>query len=535
MRRIASRWFVIAGISVVLVALAGSHAAHVWGNAGTQRTDVTFCPDNTCVSITGPTTTPTVYPGGPVASLPVTLNNLTNGPIYVHQVTVEFTNGWQTSGSSSCSPSDFELSDQTISGATASSTADGGTTLTFPTAQTINANSSWVDDLNLAFLDTNANQDVCQGQPLSLTYSTAAEYTVPTTTGLTVSTNAGADTVTLTATVGPDIQPAAAGRAPFTGDGSVEFLQCSVTDTSSCTTIDTTSAWTSPGTVSYTMPAGTVGSYDYQAEFVPTPSSTDFTGSPSSIVPTTLTGCVAAQTGSATTIITGAHTGNITVGDGQSLWLNGGTINGSVTVAGTGAFAASGGTINGNVQSSGGPIAISGATITGNVQSTNGGLSLGPATLVKGNAQIQGGGPFCSQGASPTKGQVQVRGNLQVQSLTTATIASVCSTTVGNNLLWQSDASPSLIGSCGTTPSGNTILGNLQVQNNTGHVTIGAAGSGNATSGNTIVQANTGGGTLTGNSSGGNCLLSGDKPGVVGSGNTAKGANNQCNTGSGGA
>jgi hypothetical protein len=126
---------------------------------------------------------------------------------------------------------------------------------------------------------------------------------------------------------------------------------------------------------------------------------------------------------------------------------------------------------------------------------------------------------------------VQIRGNLQVQSLTSSTTSSVCSTNVGNNLLWQQNASPGLIGSCG----GNTILGNLQVQNNSGSVTVGAAGGANATTGNIIVNGNTGGGTLTGNHSGGNCLLSGDTPGIVGSSNTTAKSQNQCNTGAGGA
>ena len=534
MRRIATKWSVIAGVGLVLIALVGARATHVWGGGGPQPADVTYCPNGTCVTITGPTSSPTLYPGAAATGLPVTLNNLTSGPIYVDAVTVDFTNSWQSNASSKCSQSDFQVTDSTVSGATAAPTTGGGIELTFPTAQTINAYSSWTNTLNLAFLDTNTNQDICQGQPLSMTYSATAMYTVPTMTSLAESTNPGADTATLTATVGPDIQPTAAGRPPTIGDGMVEFFQCTG---STCTNlVGTATNWTSAGTAStasITISASTVGSYDYEAQFVPTPGSTDFTGSPSSIVPTTLTGCVGAQTTNASTTINlgTTHNGNLTVSNGTSLWLNGGTINGNVTVAGTGEFAATGGTVNGNVQSSGGPIAMSGTTVTGNVQSTNGGLALGPSTLIKGNAQIQGGGPFCSQGTSPNQGQVQVRGNLQVQSLTSSTVASVCSTTVGNNLQWQSNASPGLIGSCGS----NTILGNLQVQTNSGQVTVGASGNGNVTSGNTIVQGNTGGGTLTANRSGGNCLLSGDKPGIVGTTNSTKGANNQCNTGSAGA
>ena len=119
-----------------------------------------------------------------------------------------------------------------------------------------------------------------------------------------------------------------------------------------------------------------------------------------------------------------------------------------------------------------------------------------------------------------------------IKSLTSSSPATVCATTVGNNLLWQSNASPSTIGgTCGA----NTILGNMNVQNNSGPLSIGATGSGNAVSGNANVNGNSGGGTMTGNAVTGNCQLSGDKPGIVGMGNTTGKGNNQCNTTSAGA
>lgn len=541
MRRFATKWFVLAALATVLIVLVGGRAAHVWGNVGIQNADVPYCQDNTCVSITGPLSSPTLYPGGPGSTLPVTFNNLTSGPLYVSQLTVRFTNDWQSSASSQCSPSDFQVTEDSVdepsvAGSTAVVSTDGtATTLTFP-QETIAANGSWVDDISLAFLDTKVNQDVCQGQPLSLSYTATARYTVPTTAKFTEATNAGTDTASLTATVDPDIQPGPAGRAPSTGDGTVQFWACSTSSASSCTTsLGTTSTWTSPGTASITIPAGSVGSYNIEAQFEPADATT-YVGSTSPIVTTTLTGCVSAQTGSAGTIIKAGTTynGNLTVGNGASVWLDGGTINGNVTVAGNGEFAATGGTITGNVQSSGGPVAIAGTTVSGNVQSTNGSLSLGAGAVIKGNAQIQGGGPFCSQGTSPTQGQVAVRGNLLVESLTSTTTASICSTTIGNNLQWQSNASPGLIGSCGS----NTILGNLLVQSNSGTVTIGPSGggTGNAVSGNINVSGNTGSGsTITSNHAAGNCQLSGDKPGIVGSNNTTGKGNNQCNTGSVGA
>jgi hypothetical protein len=402
-------------------------------------------------------------------------------------------------------------------------------TIPITPAYTIPANSSWTDRLTLGMPDNGTRQDACAGQPLALSYTGTANYTVLTTTALAQTTNTSTDTATLTATVSPDILPVSAGQTPGPTDGSVTFYQCSInssgaTDCSNSTTLGS-SGLNSSGVATLSIPAGSVGSYTYQAVYKPA-DSTNFMGSTSPIVTSNLTGCVNVQLSGATAWKTGyVYSGNYTVPTGTTLWLQGGTINGNVTVPAGAQFAATGGTVNGSVSSSGGAVAISATSVTGNVQVTNAGLSLGPTTVVKGNVQA-GGGPFCSQGAALTHDQVQIRGNLTAQYLSSSTSASVSNTIVGNNLQWQYNSSAGVIGSSG----GNSILGNLIVQYNSGSVTIGSSGAANSTTGNIIVSGNTGGGTISGNSAGGNCLLSGDKPAIVGSANSAnpKGQN-QCN------
>jgi hypothetical protein len=524
--RIALKWVLLVAAVAGLAMAVGGFAVHTFGTAQVVRADNTIC--TTCVAVAAPSTNPVLYPGATPSPIPVTFTNTTNGPIYVTQVDVGLSNPFP----SGCPASNFVLDDKT---AGASTSVSGTTTMIkYSPAQTIPAGGSWTDNAaTLAMPDTKAIQDDCQGLPLSMTYMATANYTVLTTTSITETSNPSSDSATLTATIAPDIHPATAAHTPGPTDGSVSFFSCSDNATaSSCTTMLGTATPNSAGVATLSIPAGAVGSYNLEAVYVPS-DPTNFVTSTSPIVTDTLSGCVNAQTVGAGTILKAGQTynGNYTVNSGSSLWLDGGTINGDVTVLGNGQFAATGGTVIGNVQSSGGPIALSGTTVTGNVQQQNGGLSLGPATVIKGNAQATRGGPFCAQGSSGSQGQVQVKLNLTVQSLTSTTTSSVCSTTVGNNLQWQANASPGLIGSCGK----NTILGNLLVQNNSGNVTIGAAGSGNTISGNVNVSGNTGGGAITNNTASGNCQLSGDKPGIVGTSNTTGKGQNQCNSTSAGA
>jgi hypothetical protein len=532
MKRIAIKWTVLAAVIAGVAVLVMGATNRKTEGAQVVPADTTIC--TTCIAVTGPTSNPVLYPGAGPSQIPVTFTNTTNGPVYVTSLAVSYTNTFNAG----CGVSNFVVDDSTP-GAT-KSVSGATTTITYSPAQTIPAGQTWTDNATLTMPDTKASQDACQGQSLAMSYTGKANYTVMTNTGLTEASNPSTDTATLTATVAPDIQPASAAHTPGPGDGSVTFYSCKDnTSANSCFpagggTVLGTAPVGASGVATLSIPAGSVGSYNLEAVYAPA-DPTNFVTSTSPIVTSTLSGCVNVQTTGASTIIAAGQTitGNYTVPSGSSVWLNGGTINGNVTVLGNGQFAATGGTVTGSVQSSGGPVALSGTTVGGNVQQQNGGLSLGPATIIRGNAQDIGGGPFCSQGTSGSQGQVQIKLNLTVQSLSSTTTSSVCSTTVGNNLQWQSNSSPGVIGSCG----GNTVLGNLIVQNNSGTVTIGATDISNANhvSGNVTVSGNTGGGTIINNSITGNCLLNGDKPGIVGSANNTGKGNNQCNTTSAGA
>ena len=171
------------------------------------------------------------------------------------------------------------------------------------------------------------------------------------------------------------------------------------------------------------------------------------------------------------------------------------------------------------------------ATVEGNVQVRSGGALLDTDSTIDGNLQTDGADWVDVQGGS-------IKGNLQVQQTsgapidgTTTTANELCGATVGGNVQVQNNAggAPFDIGAAPACNQPLTIGGNLQVQNNAGTVAIGAAtnGDGNSATNNIQVMNNTGGGSLTGNSAGGNCQLQ-NSPRITGTGNSAKGTNS-CN------
>jgi hypothetical protein len=97
---------------------------------------------------------------------------------------------------------------------------------------------------------------------------------------------------------------------------------------------------------------------------------------------------------------------------------------------------------------------------------------------------------------------------------------------------YENNMSAAVIGGYGSCP-GNSFGRDLLVAGDTGLLTIGSPGSGNgdAVAGNISVTRNalrSGTSTLTNNAAGGSCQLNGNKPGIVGTSNTAHGVNN-CN------
>ena len=375
--------------------------------------------------------------------------------------------------------------------------------------------------LPIAMIDS-GNQNACQGVTFHFTYTGTAQYTDPTTTALSSSTNPSntGQPVTYTATVTPAVAQAVAGTVTFRDNGSV-ITSCG---TSGAVTVNASGV--AMCTVTYTSP----GTHPITGAFTPS-DATNFSSSVSNTVSQVVSGpgqaCAVALSGTVTTI-TGKYKGDFEVKNGTSLYLNGGTISGSVQVDPSGKFVASGGSVSGNVVSQGGPSTVQGTNVGGYVQTSNASLGLGPGTSVKGKVQITGGGPVCIDGT--TSGTVQIGGSLIVQQLpASTTVNTICDTTVGGDLTYSNDSQPAMLGgSSGCI--GNTVTGNITVQSNSAKVSIGAAGSGlgNASKASISVQNNSGGGTLTNNSATNNCTLQSDSPGIVGSLNTAKGTNT-CN------
>ena len=237
------------------------------------------------------------------------------------------------------------------------------------------------------------------------------------------------------------------------------------------------------------------------------------------------------------TIIFSSNTihGNVEVDKGQAFNCTGGmTINGNVTVDRDGDFTGTHCTINGNLTSAG-TASLDSSTVTGNVETSAGLLTLTSQTSVGGNVHAHGGGPVTVTNSSVT-------GDLQLQSLTSATAGMVCATRVNHDVSLQGSAEPFLLGGSSGCPE-NKIGGNLLVQSNTGKLTIGAgnasssaaSGMGNMASGNIQVQNNTTGkgSTLAGNWAGGNCTLQNDNPVIQVPSSTSNVAskNNKCRVG----
>ena len=204
--------------------------------------------------------------------------------------------------------------------------------------------------------------------------------------------------------------------------------------------------------------------------------------------------------------------GNLEVKKGQTYNCSFLTVSGSVTVDVGGSFNGSWCTVTGNLGSSG-TASLVHSSINGNLQAT------GPGSLSVSSSSVGG--------------------NLQVQSLTGSTGAVICTTGVKNGLNVQSVSVPVQLGGSSAC-LGNTIMGNLIVQSNTGRLTIGsgtaspsnAAGTGNTASGNIVVQSNSVSttSTLGGNWAGGNCILTGNNPKVTVTSATSNyaGGNNNC-------
>jgi hypothetical protein len=176
-----------------------------------------------------------------------------------------------------------------------------------------------------------------------------------------------------------------------------------------------------------------------------------------------------------------------------------GTFQGNVTVsAGQNCSFVSGG-VNGNVTENGGSLTLAQSQVVGNVQISAGAFNIGPGSGITGNLQI---------------------GNLPTGS----GVNQVCGTTVHNDLQLQNSGTAVVIGNPASC-AGNTIGGNLQVQNNTASTTL----DGNTVTGNLQDNNNTGS-TQVFNNSITKGLQCGGNTTITGGGNTAGSKQGQCAT-----
>lgn len=125
------------------------------------------------------------------------------------------------------------------------------------------------------------------------------------------------------------------------------------------------------------------------------------------------------------------------------------------------------GTFNGNLTIVKGQNCILvGGTVTGNINQTGGSLSIANFR-VTGNVQVQGASTFL---AGPN---AVIDGNLAIQNVPAAAAQTqVCRSTVKGNVQVQDNGAVVEIGSASASCAGNTIGGNLSVQNNTGATMI---------------------------------------------------------------
>ena len=164
-------------------------------------------------------------------------------------------------------------------------------------------------------------------------------------------------------------------------------------------------------------------------------------------------------------------------------------------------------TVNGNFTApTTAPCTLTDTTVKGNVTVGPGSSLTLNGGSVNGNVQDQGGGPLTiapDAAGHPTS----VSGNVQIQNASAGPNV-ICGAQIGGNLQVQNDTSPTWIGKTATCTTGNTVKGNVQVQNN--NVAGGPAA------------------TITGNTISGNLQCNNNSQAPVGSGNTAKSKQGQC-------
>ena len=197
-------------------------------------------------------------------------------------------------------------------------------------------------------------------------------------------------------------------------------------------------------------------------------------------------------------VYTGTYRGTLLVFDGQFCSFSNGGVTGNLLQFGGTVVLEGSSFVNGNLFSYGGGLWISNSTVGNGLEVIGDGTySIGPAAIIAGNLQILG--PGSSSGANQ-----------------------VCGSTVRQSLLLQYSGAAAQIGSSAGCP-GNTVGGNLQVQNNNGATTIDS----NTVGGNLLDQNNVGATQVFTNTITHNLQCSGNSS-ITGGGNTAARKLGQC-------
>jgi phage tail protein X len=312
--------------------------------------------------------------------------------------------------------------------------------------------------------------------------------------------------------------------ATFTPTDSSDYAGASVTTSIKVTAATPVITWNTPapitqgvalsgtqlhatanvaGTFVYSPPAGTVlgvGTQTLSATFTPA-DTLDYTGATASVS------------------ITVNPSGNFTLSSGQTVTVTGGNMPGNVTVVSGSTLILNNTTATKNITlSSGGTLQLSGSTVSGNIQANSGGDITMTGGSVGGNVTMQGGLAVVQLSGATIKGNV----NLQNLSATTAQ-SSICGLTVTGNFDLQNSGGPMQIGSATPACPGNSVDGNMTIQNNTAAISA----VNNQMTGNLTVQGNTGTVQVIGNNVGKNLDCSNDTS-ISGSGNTARQKQGQC-------
>ena len=178
----------------------------------------------------------------------------------------------------------------------------------------------------------------------------------------------------------------------------------------------------------------------------------------------------------------GTFNNSITVSSGQTCYFLSGTIKGSVTVKKGGNLYLRYAKLLAKLALQGGTVSLEQSTVEGSVDMGGGDMTIVDSILV-GNVDVNGGG---GGGTVFYMDPSTIQGNLTIGNLPAGSaVSQICGANIHGNLQVNGNATAVMIGQGGAC-TGNTVLGNVQVQNNTAPITV----IGNTVSGNLQCSGN---------------------------------------------